>query len=51
MSHYDILKNKNVLVTGVTGGVGKNITKELLNKGCNIFATGCNESKLKKVIS
>ena len=23
--------------------------KELLDKGCNIFATGCNESKLKKV--
>ena len=51
MSHYDILKNKNVLVTGVTGGVGKNIAKELLDKGCNLFITGCNESKLKKVVN
>ena len=51
MSHYDVLKNKNVLITGVTGGVGEHIAKELLNRGCNLFITGRNRTKLKEISS
>ena len=49
MSNYDVLKNKNVLITGVTGGVGLNIARELLDKGCNLFITGQNRIKLKEI--
>tara|TARA_R110000824_G_scaffold5699_2_gene26327 strand:+ start:2162 stop:2926 length:765 start_codon:yes stop_codon:yes gene_type:complete len=51
MLHYDVLKDKNVLITGVTGGVGANIAKELLNRGCNLFITGRNRIKLKEISS
>ena len=50
MLHYNILKNKNALITGVTGGVGENIATELLKKGCNVFVTGRNDLKLKKIV-
>ena len=49
MSHYEVLKGKNALITGVTGGVGKHIAKELLEKGCNLFITGRNSTKLKEI--
>jgi len=49
MSNYDVLKNKNVLITGVTGGVGLSIARELLDKGCNLFITGQNRIKLKEI--
>tara|TARA_R110002110_G_scaffold162137_2_gene361219 strand:+ start:139 stop:867 length:729 start_codon:yes stop_codon:yes gene_type:complete len=44
---YDIFKNKNVLVTGATGGLGQEIVSILADNGCNLFLTSLNEHKLK----
>lgn len=39
--------DKNVIVTGATGGIGKSIIKNLLEKGYNVIATDIDEVKLK----
>ena len=44
-----MLNNKNVLITGASGGVGKQFAKQLSNSGCNLFLTGTNETKLKYI--
>ena len=44
-----ILKNKNCLVTGATGGIGKEISKELTSNSCNLFLTSTNNTKLIKL--
>ena len=44
-----ILKNKNCLVTGATGGIGKEISKELASNSCNLFLTSTNNTKLIKL--
>ena len=41
-----ILSDKNCLVTGATGGLGREIAKLLVKKNCNLFLTGTNNSKL-----
>ena len=41
-----ILRGKNCLITGATGGLGKEITKEFAKNGCNLFLTGRNNDKL-----
>tara|TARA_R110000824_G_scaffold347711_1_gene534450 strand:- start:4210 stop:4932 length:723 start_codon:yes stop_codon:yes gene_type:complete len=41
-----ILQNKNVLVTGATGGLGTALAKAYLKKGCNLFLTGRSNNKL-----
>ena len=41
-----ILKGKNCLITGYTGGLGKEIAKEFAENGCNLFLTGRNDKKL-----
>jgi len=38
-----ILKNKNCLITGATGGLGKEIAMELAKKGANLFLTSKKE--------
>lgn len=43
-----LLENKNCLLTGATGGLGKELTLKLLSKNCNLFLTSKNESKLKQ---
>jgi len=43
----NILKNKNCLITGATGGIGKEISIQLAKKSCNLFLTGKNQKKLK----
>ena len=43
---YQILQGKNCLITGATGGLGKNIAKEFAKSGCNLFLTGRNNKKL-----
>ncbi len=43
------LKNKNVLLTGASGGIGQGIAKTLYKKGANIILSGTNEEKLKKL--
>ena len=43
------LKNKNCLITGATGGIGKEIAKELAIHSCNLFLTSTNKVKLTKL--
>ena len=40
------LKNKNIIVTGATGGIGYSIVEKLDNAGANIVATGTRKEKL-----
>jgi len=41
-----ILKGKNCLITGATGGLGKEIAKEFAKNSCNLFLTGRNDEEL-----
>ncbi len=43
------LKNKNIIVTGATGGIGNSIIKKLYSYGANICATGTKTEKLEKL--
>ncbi len=43
------LKNKKVLITGATGGIGNCIVKKFDDLGAKIFATGTNDEKLKNL--
>ena len=43
------LKNKKILITGATGGIGNSLVEKFYNLGSNIVATGTNEEKLKKL--
>ncbi len=43
------LKNKKILITGATGGIGINLVRKFNNFGCNILATGTNDEKLKNL--
>ena len=48
------LKNKKILITGATGGIGNCLVEKFDYFGSNIIATGTNEEKLanlKKKIS
>ena len=49
----NILKNKNCLITGATGGLGREISLELAKNGCNLFLTSKKDSlnKLRSVLS
>ena len=40
------LKNKKILITGATGGIGNSIVKKFNELESKIFATGTNEQKL-----
>jgi len=43
------LKNKNIIVTGATGGIGESIVKKLYENGANILATGTRVEKLEEL--
>ena len=43
------LKNKNIIVTGATGGIGNSIVEKLHNNGANILATGTRLEKLEEL--
>ena len=40
------LKNKKILITGATGGIGNSLVKKFNDLSLNIVATGTNEQKL-----
>ena len=40
----NLLKNKNCLITGATGGLGREIAIELAKEGCNLFLTSKEEN-------
>jgi len=40
------LKNKKILITGATGGIGNSLVEKFNELGSNIVATGTNEEKL-----
>ena len=40
------LKNKKILITGATGGIGNCLVEKFDSLGSNIIATGTNEEKL-----
>ena len=43
------LKNKKVLITGATGGIGNSLVEKFFNLGSVIVASGTNEEKLDKL--
>ena len=45
----NILEKKNCLITGATGGLGKQIAIELAKKNCNLFLTARQNKKLEKL--
>ena len=45
------LKNKKILITGATGGIGLSLVEKFNNLGSLILATGTNEEKLKNLKS
>ena len=45
------LKDKNIIVTGATGGIGNSIVKRLSDEGANILATGTRMEKLEELKS
>ena len=40
------LENKNIIVTGASGGIGNSIVKKLCESGANILASGTRSEKL-----
>ena len=42
----DKLKDKKVIITGSTGGIGNAITEIFVKYGANVLATGTNDEKL-----
>ena len=45
------LKNKKVVVTGATGGIGNSIVEKFYSEGAKVLGTGTNEEKLNKIKS
>jgi len=43
------LKDKNIIVTGASGGIGNSIVKKLYENGANILATGTRIEKLEEL--
>ena len=43
------LKNKKILITGATGGIGNCLVEKFVNLGSQIIASGTNEEKLNKL--
>ena len=43
------LKNKKVIITGATGGIGNSLVKKFVDSGSTVLATGTKEEKLDKL--
>ena len=39
-------KNKNVLITGASGGIGSDLVKKFVSLGANVLGTGTKAEKL-----
>tara|TARA_B100000900_G_scaffold391097_1_gene385374 strand:- start:353 stop:1084 length:732 start_codon:yes stop_codon:yes gene_type:complete len=44
------LKNKKILITGATGGIGFSLVKTFSELGANVLASGTNEEKLNNLV-
>ena len=42
-------KNKNVLITGATGGIGNDLIKKFVSLGGNVLGTGTKPEKLDQI--
>ena len=42
-------KNKNILITGATGGIGNELVKKFVSLGGNVLGSGTNSEKLDKI--
>ena len=49
LKNMNDLKNKNIIVTGASGGIGSAIVKKLNESGANILASGTRIEKLEKL--
>lgn len=47
----DLLKNKTVLITGGSGGIGREITLRCIQNGASVIVAGRNENKLKVTVN
>ena len=43
------LKNKKILITGATGGIGQSLVKKFTDFGAEVLATGTNQEKLNDI--
>ena len=43
------LKNKSIILTGATGGIGYSMVETLIAQGANLLVTGTNEKKLEEL--
>ena len=43
------LKNKKVLITGATGGIGGSLVRKFLSLSAKVLGTGTNAEKLEKL--
>ena len=43
------LENKNIIITGATGGIGNSIVDTLASLKANLLVTGTNEKKLEDI--
>ena len=43
------LKNKKILITGATGGIGNSLVKKFTSLGSTVLATGTNDTKLQNL--
>lgn len=50
-SYDDILKDKNILITGGSSGIGLAIAQKCTLCGANVIITGRNEAKLKEAVA
>ena len=42
------LKDKKILITGATGGIGHSLVEKFVNYGAIVLATGTKEEKIKQ---